>query len=171
MKRYWTEAGSDVMAELFERLTRLGMRWHYISVDGVGDAILRWSPAILESTAIIRPRGISNECWIGSSRDMRRLSSFTVTPVHKELVASRRPTQWLESIPLRERWTLCTFTSAVMIVAGELLGNQNLYMVSADRKIIEACEANMECRSLDPIAILTLSAGYARSDESEIRSG
>ena len=128
MKRYWTETGSDVVTELFEGL-------------GNSDALATSQLTALEMNSALARLLESRQMDLGEyQRVLDRLARdiddyvFTVMPVHNELIT--------EAISIVRRYSLRAldalhFTSA--IAANELPGNQNLYMVSADRKIIEAC--------------------------------
>ena len=140
MKRYWTETGSDVIAELFEGL-------------GDSDALATSQLTVLEmNSALARflesrqtTRGEYQRMLDQFARDIDDYG-FKFMSIHNELVT--------EAVSVVREYSLRAldalhFTSA--IAASELPGNQNLYMVSADRKIIEACVRH-GMPSLDPIA-------------------
>ena len=130
MKRYRSEVGSDVVGELFEGL-----------VDS--EALTTSQLTVLEANSaagrLLEGREITRDEY---QRMLERLDSdiayydITVTPVENELV--------IEATSIVREYSLRTldalhFTSAV-IVSREL-GNQDLYMVSADREVIEASES------------------------------
>ncbi len=140
MKRYWTEDGSDVVAELFEGLEDSdALGTSQLTVLEMNSALARF----LESRQTTREE--YQRMLDQFARDIDDYD-FTVTPVHNELV--------IEAVSVVREYSLRAldalhFTSA--IVVSELPGNQDLYMVSADRRIIEAC-GKYGMPVLDPIA-------------------
>lgn len=140
IKRYRTEPGSNVIRELFDGLTDSdALATSQLTVLEMNSALAR----LLESRQMDREE--YQRVLDRFARDIGDYG-FTVTPVHNELV--------IEAVSVVREYSLRAldalhFTSA--IVAGELPGNQILYMVSADRMIIEAC-GKYGMPVLDPIA-------------------
>lgn len=130
MKRYKSEIGSEVVEELFVRLTGseflITSQLTVLEANSVAARHLEGPATIGREYRTMRERFI---------RDMRDYQ-VTVIPVQSELVAEAVNTVF--DYPLRTLDAL-HFTSAVMLER-ELHG-QDIYMVSADREIIEACEA------------------------------
>ena len=138
MKRYKSEIGSNVVEELFMGLT--GSEFLITSQLTVLEAN-SVAARHLEGPAIMRREyRTMRERFIRDMRDYQ----VTIIPVQSELVAEAANTVF--DYPLRTLDAL-HFTSAVMVVR-ELRG-QDIYMVSADREIIAACEA-YRILTLDP---------------------
>ena len=140
MKRYRSETGSDVVAELFGKLANSNaLATSELTVLEMNSALAR----LLESRQMTQ--GEYQKTLDRFARDID-LYGLTVMPVHSELVT--------EAISVVRGYSLRAldalhFTSAM--TASELPGNQNLYMVSADRKIIEVCVRH-GIPSLNPLA-------------------
>ena len=130
MKRYKSEIGSNVVEELFMGLTSSEfLITSQLTVLEANSVVARH----LEGPAIIRREyRTMRERLIRDMRDYQ----VTIIPVQSELVAEAASAVF--DYPLRTLDAL-HFTSAVMLVR-ELRG-QDIYMVSADREIIEACDA------------------------------
>ena len=138
LKRYRTEIGSDLVEELFVGLTD-------------SEFLVTSQLTILEANSVVArhlhgPVTIRREYRTMRERFIRDMADYQVAviPVQSELVAEA--VNAVFEYPLRTLDAL-HFTSAVMIVR-ELHG-QDVYMVSADREIIEACEA-YGISTLDP---------------------
>ena len=138
MKRYKTEIGSEVVEELFMGLT--GSEFlitSQLTVLEANSVVARH----LEGPATIRMEyRTMRERFIRDMRDYR----VTIIPVQSELVAQAVNTVF--DYPLRTLDAL-HFTSAVMLERE--LRDQDIFMVSADREIIEACET-YGISTLDP---------------------
>ena len=130
MKRYKSEIGSNVVEELFTGLTG-------------SEFLITSQLTVLEANSVVArhlggPSIMRREYRTMRERLIRDMRDYQVTiiPVQSELVAEAANTVF--DYPLRTLDAL-HFTSAVMIVTE--LRDQDIYMVSADREIIEACEA------------------------------
>lgn len=132
MKRYIPEFGSEVVEELFEGLTESeSLTTSYLTVLEANSAATRlWGGHIISQRDYRRILG-------QLIRDMRS-HGVTVIPVRNELVAEAVAA--VRTYSLRALDAL-HFTSAVAADRNSSNG-QNLYMVNADREILEACEAD-----------------------------
>ena len=141
MKRYMPELGSEVVEELFDGPTESeSLTTSYLTVLEANSAATR----LLGGNVISRRdhRRILGQL----SRDMRD-RGVTVIPVRNELVEEAVTT--IRAYSLRALDAL-HFTSAELAGRNSSDG-QNLYMVSADREILEACQAH-GILTLDPQA-------------------
>lgn len=140
MKRYWTEIGSDVVAELFEGLDD-------------SDALITSQLTVLEMNSalarLLESRQMAHREYQGI---LERLTQdidyygFTVMSVPDELFS--------EAIGVVREYSLRALDAlhfASAIASNGLSSGQELYMVSADRKIVEACN-RYGMLILDPIA-------------------
>ena len=141
MKRYVPEEGSDVVRELFEGLTD-------------SDALIISQLAILEmnsaATRLLESRQTTQREYQRMLNQFERdidYYDFTIMPVRNELVISAIDV--VREYSLRALDAL-HFTSAT-IIARLTSDNQNLVMVSADGKLLEACES-YGILVLDPIS-------------------
>ena len=139
MKRYIPEAGSEVVEELFEGLTESeSLTTSYLTVLEANSVATR----LLGGNLISR---IDYRRILGLlARDLR-VHSVTVVPVRNELVAEAVVT--VREYSLRALDAL-HFTSAMTAGRNSSHG-QNLYMVSSDREILQACEVR-GILTLDP---------------------
>ena len=130
MKRYRSEVGSDVVGELFQGMAGSEMLvTSYLTTLEVNSAANR----------LLGGRVISPEVYRGLlgqfSQDMREYG-VRVMPVQNELVD--RAIGVVRRYPLRSLDAL-QFASAI-VVNRELSDYQNLYVMSADRELVSACE-------------------------------
>ncbi len=140
MKRYWTEAGSDVVAELFDGL-------------GDSDALATSQLTVLEMNSALARLLESRQMDRGEyQRILERFTQdidyygFTVMSVPNELFS--------EAIGIVRGYSLRALDAlhfASAIASSGLSSSQELYMVSADRKIVEACD-RYGMLILDPMA-------------------
>lgn len=138
MKRYKSEIGSEVVEELFVGLTD-------------SEFLITSQLTVLEANSVVArhlegPATIRREYRTMRERFIRDMRDYQVTiiPVQSELVAEAVNTVF--NYPLRTLDAL-HFTSAVMLERE--LRDQDIYVVSADREIVEACEA-YGISTLDP---------------------
>ena len=130
MKRYKTEPGSDVVEELFDGLTDSEiLATSYLTMLEVNSAATR-----LLKGYVITPR-IYQRILDQLARDIA-YDELRVVPVQNELLD--------QAVGVAREYSLRSldaihFISA--IASRELLSGENLYMVSADREIIVACQA------------------------------
>ncbi len=140
MKRYWTEPGSDVVAELFEGLEDSdALATSQLTVLEMNSALAR----LLESRQMAQReyRGILERF----TQDIDYYG-FTVMSVPNELFST--------AIGIVREYSLRALDAlhfASAIASSGLSSGQKLYMVSADRKIVEACD-RYGMPILDPIA-------------------
>ena len=148
MKRYISEPGSDVIRELFEKLSDSDeLTTSYLTLLEVNSTAAR----LLKGRAITRGhyRRMLNQL----TRDIAYYR-VRVVPVQNELIDG--------AIPIALGYSLRSLDAihfASAIASGSLLSGQSLYMVSADHEIIAACEAHgipaLNPQSNDALDLLT----------------
>lgn len=131
MKRYRTEIGSDVVRELFEKLTGSDeLTTSYLTLLEVNSTATR----LLNGRVITRE--VHERILDQFNQDISDYG-FTLVPVQNELID--------RTIGIANEYSLRSldamhFTS--MLVAKSLSSDdQDIYMVSADRDLIAACES------------------------------
>ena len=131
MKRYIPEIGSDVVEELFEELTNSEvLTTSYLTVLEVNSTVMR----------LLQGRVISQTDY---QRILDRFAldisnyDISVMPVQNELVDDA-----IGMVRRRSLRSLDALHFASAVTASERSSDdQNLYVVSADRELVEACEA------------------------------
>lgn len=141
MKRYVPELGSEVVEELFDGLTESeSLTTSYLS-ESLTTSYLTVLEANSAATRLLGGNVINQRDYqriLGQlTRDMRS-PGVTVIPVRNELVEEAVAT--VRTYSLRALDAL-HFTSAVLASRNSSDG-QNLFMVTADRELMEACEAH-----------------------------
>ncbi len=130
IKRYRTETGSDVVEELFEGLTTLDeLTTSYLTLLEVNSTAAR-----LLKGGVITPGGyrrILNQFALDISD-----YGFTLVPVQKELIDSA--TAIVREYPLR---SLDAIHFASAIENRRLSRAHELYVISADRELVAACQS------------------------------
>lgn len=131
MKRYRTEIGSDVVRELFERLT---------DSDKLTTSYLTLLEVNSTATRLLKGRVITQVAYetvlIQLSQDIPNYD-VTLVPVQNELID--------RTMGIAREYSLRSLDSihfASAMIANEMSpGTQDVYMVSADRDLIAACES------------------------------
>ena len=139
MKRYIPEAGSDVMEELFYGLTDSDeLTTSYLTLLEVNSTAAR----LFKGRAITR--GDHQRILIRFTLDLSN-NAVTLVPIQNELVDS--------AIGIAGEYTLRSLDAlhlASALIASSLSSDdQDIYMVSADRELIAACQAH-GILTLDP---------------------
>ena len=131
MKRYIPEAGSDVMEELFDGLTDSDeLTTSYLTLLEVNSTATR----LFKGRAITR--GHHQRILIRFTLDISN-NAITLVPIQNELVDS--------ALGIAGEYTLRSLDAlhfASALIASGLASDEDIYMVSADRELIVACQAH-----------------------------
>ena len=131
MKRYISEPGSNVVRELFERLA---------DSDELTTSYLTLLEVNSTATRLLNGRVLTQQAYeniLGQFTQDIPDYAFTLIPVQNELID--------RGITIAREYSLRSldvihFTSA-LIARGMSSDSQDIYMVSADRELIAACES------------------------------